>query len=162
MGTVAEGLARQIGVWDQMAPVYIGEVDRRFVPVVEHLIRRAELKPGQHVLDLGTGTGLGRSAGGARHHPNGHITAAAMPLLVDAGRLLTANSGRKIFVNEAGVDELRPRMEGGLLPVGKSGQTLYFEESIVRESSGGCFAGLSMEYSDRLVQRYGGSTRNVP
>jgi predicted RNA methylase len=40
-----------------MAPVYIREVDKRFVPVVEHLIGRAELKPGQQVLDLGTGTG---------------------------------------------------------------------------------------------------------
>ena len=38
MGTVDEGLTWQIGVWDQMAPVYIREVDKRFVPVVEHLI----------------------------------------------------------------------------------------------------------------------------
>ena len=34
MDTVAEALAWQIGVWNQMAPVYIREIDKRFVPVV--------------------------------------------------------------------------------------------------------------------------------
>ncbi|MEW6300454.1 MAG: methyltransferase domain-containing protein [Thermodesulfobacteriota bacterium] len=32
-------------------------MDRRFAPVVEALIRRAALRSGEHVLDLGTGTG---------------------------------------------------------------------------------------------------------
>lgn len=47
----------QVGIWDRMSGVYIREIDRRFVPVVEQVITRAELKPGQRVLDLGTGTG---------------------------------------------------------------------------------------------------------
>lgn len=51
------GLAWQIGIWDGMAGVYLGEIDRRFTPVVDGVLRRAGLAPGKRVLDLGTGTG---------------------------------------------------------------------------------------------------------
>jgi len=51
------GLAWQLGIWDQYAPLYAREVDMRFSPVVEQVIARAALHPGQRVLDLGTGTG---------------------------------------------------------------------------------------------------------
>lgn len=57
METDREGLAWQIGVWNRMSQTYLREVDKRFVPVIEHVIRRADLKPGQRILDLGTGTG---------------------------------------------------------------------------------------------------------
>ena len=49
--------AWQVGVWDRISQIYLREVDRRFVPVVEQVIRRAVLRPGNSVLDLGTGTG---------------------------------------------------------------------------------------------------------
>ena len=52
-----EGLAWQTGVWDKMSDVYQEQVDHRFVPVVDGVIGRAEIEPGDHVLDLGTGTG---------------------------------------------------------------------------------------------------------
>jgi SAM-dependent methyltransferase len=52
-----EGLAWQRGIWDRYPEIYWHEVDRRFAPVVEQVITRAALQPGQHVLDLGTGTG---------------------------------------------------------------------------------------------------------
>src|ERR1700757_2924251 len=57
MAADREGLAWQAGVWDRMSQIYVREVDNRFEPVVEQLIARAALTPGQHVLDLGTGTG---------------------------------------------------------------------------------------------------------
>jgi ubiquinone/menaquinone biosynthesis C-methylase UbiE len=57
MAADREGLAWQAGVWDRMSQIYVREVDKRFEPVVEELIARAALAPGQHVLDLGTGTG---------------------------------------------------------------------------------------------------------
>jgi SAM-dependent methyltransferase len=53
----AAGIAWQTGVWNRMSDGYLREIDRRFTPVVDKVIARAELKAGQHVLDLGTGTG---------------------------------------------------------------------------------------------------------
>ena len=52
-----EGLAWQTGVWDKISDLYLEKVDQRFVPVIEGVIDRAEIKPGESVLDLGTGTG---------------------------------------------------------------------------------------------------------
>jgi SAM-dependent methyltransferase len=52
-----EGLAWQTKVWDSRSQVYSREIDKRFAPVVDHVVRRAGLKAGQRVLDLGTGTG---------------------------------------------------------------------------------------------------------
>ena len=52
-----DGLAWQKGVWDKMSGVYLEEVDQRFVPVIDGVIDRAAIATGDHVLDLGTGTG---------------------------------------------------------------------------------------------------------
>jgi SAM-dependent methyltransferase len=52
-----EGLKWQVGVWDQMSHTYVQELDRRFAPVVEALLNRASLRPGESVLDVGSGTG---------------------------------------------------------------------------------------------------------
>jgi SAM-dependent methyltransferase len=66
-------LGWQIGVWDRIAAVYIREIDRRFAPVVEQVISRAALEPGEQVLDLGTGAGAIaiRAAGAVGSH--GHV-----------------------------------------------------------------------------------------
>ena len=52
-----QGLQWQVGVWDRIAQLYRQEVDPRFASVVDSVLRRADLKPGERVLDLGTGTG---------------------------------------------------------------------------------------------------------
>ncbi len=52
-----EALAWQTGIWDKISDVYLSEVDQRFVPVIDGVIGRAAIKSGDHVLDLGTGTG---------------------------------------------------------------------------------------------------------
>lgn len=52
-----QGLAWQVDVWDRVAQTYWEQIDERFAPVVDCLITRAELRPGERVLDLGTGTG---------------------------------------------------------------------------------------------------------
>jgi SAM-dependent methyltransferase len=52
-----EALAWQAGVWDTMSDIYLAEVDRRFVPVIEGVLRPADIGHGDKVLDLGTGTG---------------------------------------------------------------------------------------------------------
>jgi len=56
-GSDEEGLAWQTGIWDKISDLYLEEVDQRFVPVIEGVIDRADIKPGESVLDLGTGTG---------------------------------------------------------------------------------------------------------
>jgi SAM-dependent methyltransferase len=52
-----EARAWQTDVWDRMSDVYWREIDQRFAPVVARLIDRSALQTGEHVLDLGTGTG---------------------------------------------------------------------------------------------------------
>jgi SAM-dependent methyltransferase len=52
-----DGLTWQIGVWNQISQLYVREIDRRFFPVVDRVIDRASLQPGERVLDVGTGTG---------------------------------------------------------------------------------------------------------
>jgi hypothetical protein len=44
-----EGVAWQRGIWDRYPDIYRWEVDQRFVPVVEQVLRRATLVPGEHV-----------------------------------------------------------------------------------------------------------------
>ena len=52
-----KGFEWQVGVWDTISDIYLQEVDKRFVPVVNSLITRADLRAGEKVLDLGSGTG---------------------------------------------------------------------------------------------------------
>ena len=56
-GREHDALAWQVDIWDRISQLYLREVDKRFAPIVEQVIRRAALEPGQNVLDLGTGTG---------------------------------------------------------------------------------------------------------
>jgi SAM-dependent methyltransferase len=67
------GLAWQIGVWEDMADVYVREIDQRFRPIIDHLLTRADLRPGQRVLDLGTGTGSVALGCAPRVVPDGHV-----------------------------------------------------------------------------------------
>jgi ubiquinone/menaquinone biosynthesis C-methylase UbiE len=51
------GLAWQTEIWNRLSDVYLREIDRRFVPVIEQVIARAGLCPGERALDIGAGTG---------------------------------------------------------------------------------------------------------
>jgi SAM-dependent methyltransferase len=72
-----KGLAWQTGFWDSMSRTYLREIDKRFAPVVEHVIARAELRPGLGVLDLGTGTGS--------------LAVRAAPLVAPGGQVLAVD-----------------------------------------------------------------------
>jgi SAM-dependent methyltransferase len=70
-----EALAWQTGVWDRISEIYGREVDARFAPVVEACIARAQLRPGESVLDLGTGTGAAAARAAVAVDPSGSVTA---------------------------------------------------------------------------------------
>jgi len=76
MDTEAErqGLQWQVGVWNRISQLYLREVDARFAPVVENIMRRGDLKAGQRVLDLGTGTGSVAMRAAALVGPAGRVT----------------------------------------------------------------------------------------
>jgi SAM-dependent methyltransferase len=73
----AAGLAWQVGVWDRISDLYVHEIDQRFSPVVEQVIARAALRPGERVLDLGTGTGA--------------VALRAAPLVLPGGTVLAVD-----------------------------------------------------------------------
>ena len=80
-----EGLKWQVGVWDRISVTYLREVDARFAPVIDGVIRRAELKPGERVLDLGTGTGSIAIKAASSIGPNGVVTAIDISAELDFG-----------------------------------------------------------------------------
>ncbi|MGH2462349.1 MAG: class I SAM-dependent methyltransferase [Candidatus Limnocylindria bacterium] len=58
-----------------MSQVYRREIDQRLVPVVDHVLARARLKPGERVLDLGTGTGAVAEKAALAVGAEGHVLA---------------------------------------------------------------------------------------
>lgn len=68
-----QGLEWQIGVWDRVAHLYLDEVDSRFAPVVSQCVELAQLKPGEKVLDLGTGTGAAAVEAGRKVGTSGKV-----------------------------------------------------------------------------------------
>lgn len=92
MDTRAEqqGLQWQVGVWDTMSQIYLREVDPRFATVVDNVIRRGDLKSGQRVLDLGTGTGSVAVEAAPLVGPAGQVTG------VDISRDMLALAGRRV------------------------------------------------------------------
>ncbi len=79
-----EGVAWQRGIWDRYPEIYQREVDKRFAPVIEQVIRRAGLSPGQHILDLGTGTGS--------------VVLQAAPLVAPSGEVLAVDLSPEMLV----------------------------------------------------------------
>jgi len=69
-----EGLKWQTGMWNRISDIYLREIDRRFVPLVEAVIARAVLNSDEHVLDLGTGTGAVAQRAAALVGPGGQVT----------------------------------------------------------------------------------------
>jgi ubiquinone/menaquinone biosynthesis C-methylase UbiE len=89
-----EGLQSQIGVWDRISSIHLREVDDRFTEVVDGVIRRAALRPGQRVLDLGTGTGSVAVRAASLVTPGGNVTAVDIsPEMLELARQRAAGLG---------------------------------------------------------------------
>ena len=89
-----EGIAWQIGVWNRISDIYLRVIDPRFAPVVEAVVDRAQLSPGENVLDLGTGTGTVAQLAAERVGPSGAVTAADLsPEMLNLSRKRFADLG---------------------------------------------------------------------
>ena len=58
-----EGFAWQVGVWERMADVYRREIDTRFGPVIEAVLKRAALGAGRDGSRSWHGDGSGSDFG---------------------------------------------------------------------------------------------------
>jgi len=112
MSDLEEGLAWQVGVWDRMSQVYRREIDRRLEPVLEHVLARAGLQPGEQVLDLGTGTGAAAEKAALAVGTDGHVLAVdpSPEMLVLAGQRAEQASVR--FQLAEGSGESIPAADG--------------------------------------------------
>jgi enediyne biosynthesis protein CalE5 len=103
------GLAWQVGVWDRISQLYWTEVDPRFAPVVDGVIARAALRPGQRVLDLGTGTGAVAAKAAAAVGSEGSVLAIdPSPEMVALAARRAARPGTDPFRIELGTAEAIP------------------------------------------------------
>jgi SAM-dependent methyltransferase len=101
MGTADEGLQWQVGVWDTISDRYLREIDDRFTGVVQGCVERAALRPGEHVLDLGTGTGAVAVAAAQAVGPAGRV------LGVDISPQMLALAERRVTAADLGNVHLR-------------------------------------------------------
>ena len=102
------GLEWQVGVWDRIAQLYLREVDPRFATVVANVVRRGDLKPGQQVLDLGTGTGTVALTAAGLVGPVGKVTAVDISpeMLTLARRRLVESGHTNIDLREGRAEQL--------------------------------------------------------
>ena len=102
------GLTWQLGVWNRIADIYVREIDQRFAPVVDHVVTRAALTAGQHVLDLGTGTGAVAERAAQMVGPQGQVVGVDISpdMLAFAQRRMTAGGLTNVHLREGRAEAL--------------------------------------------------------
>jgi SAM-dependent methyltransferase len=106
------GLAWQAGVWDRVSRLYWDEIDPRFAPVVDGVIARARLEPGQRVLDLGTGTGTAAATAARAVGEAGSVLAIdPSPRMLALARRRAGQAGTPGFDVALGAGEAIPAGE---------------------------------------------------
>ena len=121
-----EGITWQRGIWDRYPEIYQRETDRRFVPVVQQVIRRADLSPGQHVLDLGTGTGSVALQAAPLVAPHGDVLAVDLsPAMLTAAQQRARAMGVENVRFREGRAEAIPAEDGAVHVVLASLSLMY-------------------------------------
>jgi enediyne biosynthesis protein CalE5 len=102
------GLAWQLGVWNRISDIYLREIDQRFAPVVDRVVARASLTAGQHVLDLGTGTGAVAERAAQVVGPQGHVVGVDISpdMLALAQRRVAAGGLTNVRLREGRAESL--------------------------------------------------------
>ena len=107
MATNSQGLVWQIGVWDRISEIYRDQIDPRFEPVVDGLLRRAGLRVGDHVLDLGTGTGAAAAKAAALVADEGLVLAVDIsPEMLDRARRRSEGCTAQFQVREGAAEAI--------------------------------------------------------
>lgn len=121
-----EGLTWQIGVWDRMSDIYLHEIDKRFAPVVESVLARAGLEPGNRVLDLGTGTGAAAERAATMVGPAGQVLGVdvSTAMLALARQRMVAHGISNVIFREGRAEDL-PIVEGSIDAVLASLSLMY-------------------------------------
>ena len=98
----------QLDVWDRMSQLYLREIDPRFATVVQNVLRRGGLEPGQRVLDLGTGTGSVAIGAAGLVGPAGRVTGVdiSADMLALARRRTAASGYANIELREGRAEQL--------------------------------------------------------
>jgi len=121
-----KGLEWQTRVWDQMSSLYLREIDSRFAPVVEQVISRAALLPGEQVLDLGTGTGAVALAASPVVDPGGAVIGVDISSeMLDLARQRSLEVGATNVVFREGRAEELPASDGAFDAVLASLSIMY-------------------------------------
>ncbi len=104
----AKGHAWQAGIWDDMSRLYAREIDQRFRPVIDLVVGKAQLKPGEAVLDLGSGTGAVSIQAAARVGTAGTVTGVDISpgMVVAARRIVTGLGLDRVMMTEGRAESL--------------------------------------------------------
>lgn len=98
MADAQDPLAWQVGIWDRISAMYWTEIDPRFEPVVDGVIARANLGPGDVVIDLGAGTGAVAAKAAALVAPGGDVLAVDVsPEMLDLARKRAEQMGERAY-----------------------------------------------------------------
>jgi SAM-dependent methyltransferase len=102
------GVAWQLGVWNRISDIYLREIDQRFTPVVDRVVARASLNTGQHVLDLGTGTGAVAERAAQMVGPQGQVVGVDLSpdMLALAQRRMAAGGLTNVRLREGRAESL--------------------------------------------------------
>jgi precorrin-6B methylase 2 len=120
------GMMWQRGIWERYPEIYQREVDKRFIPVVQQVIRRAALSSGQHVLDLGTGTGAVALQAASLVAPNGDVLAVDLsPAMLAAAQQRAKTMGMVNIRFREGRAEAIPADDGAVHVVLASLSLMY-------------------------------------